>query len=400
MTNPVTQLQRNEQMIFDLRAMYADYGYAPFRIRKFEEYELYVKNKDFIDSANIITFTDTNGKLMALKPDVTLSVVKNSRDVPGQVQKVYYNENIYRVSRRSHMFEELMQVGIECIGDIDDYNIHEVLMLAAMTLQYVSPEGVLVVSDLDILSRIMDHYWVPADVQEELIACLGEKNIHTLRRICRESEIDEICADLLARMARIYGRPEKVLAELEELIREAEAKEEAPEDGEEASPEGGEEAPLSLQVKEVTDHLRQLLDAFVDEEVRDMIRIDFSVVSDVNYYNGIVFNGFVEGLPDCVISGGQYDRLMQKMKRKSGAIGFGVYMDRLERYLATGSDYDIDILLLYDEKEDMITVKRRVEELVVKGNRVLAQRAVPKKLVYRKLMQVKDGEVTEIGSDD
>ena len=400
MTNPVTQLQRNEQMIFDLRAMYADYGYAPFRIRKFEEYELYVKNKDFIDSANIITFTDTNGKLMALKPDVTLSVVKNSRDVPGQVQKVYYNENIDRVSRRSHMFEELMQVGIECIGDIDDYNIHEVLMLAAMTLQYVSPEGVLVVSDLDILSRIMDHYWVPADVQEELIACLGEKNIHTLRRICRESEIDEICADLLARMARIYGRPEKVLAELEELIREAEAKEEAPEDGEEASPEGGEEAPLSLQVKEVTDHLRQLLDAFVDEEVRDMIRIDFSVVSDVNYYNGIVFNGFVEGLPDCVISGGQYDRLMQKMKRKSGAIGFGVYMDRLERYLATGSDYDIDILLLYDEKEDMITVKRRVEELVVKGNRVLAQRAVPKKLVYRKLMQVKDGEVTEIGSDD
>lgn len=148
MTNPVTQLQKNEQMIFDLRAMYADYGYAPFRIRKFEEYELYVKNKDFIDSANIITFTDTNGKLMALKPDVTLSVVKNSRDLPGQVQKVYYNENIYRVSRRSRMFEELMQVGIECIGDIDDYNIHEVLMLAAMTLQYVSPEGVLVVSDL------------------------------------------------------------------------------------------------------------------------------------------------------------------------------------------------------------------------------------------------------------
>lgn len=397
MTNPVTQLQKNEQMIFDLRAMYADYGYAPFRIRKFEEYELYVKNKDFIDSANIITFTDTNGKLMALKPDVTLSVVKNSRDLPGQVQKVYYNENIYRVSRRSRMFEELMQVGIECIGDIDDYNIHEVLMLAAMTLQYVSPEGVLVVSDLDILSRIMDHYRVSGDVQEELIACLGEKNIHTLRRICGECGIDPVCTNLLARMARIYGRPEKVLADLEQLIREAEAK--VPEDGD-GSAAGQEKPSLSEQVKAVTDHLRRLLDAFVDERVRDMIRIDFSVVSDVNYYNGIVFNGFAPGLPDCIISGGQYDRLMQKMKRRSGAIGFGVYMERLERYLVEGSDVDIDILLLYNEQEDMITVKRRVEELVCKGNRVLAQRAVPKKLVYRKLLRVKDGEVTEVESDD
>ena len=84
-----TQLKKYERTIFDLRAMYAQYGYTQFKIRKFEEFELYVRNKDFLDSVNVITFTDTNGKLMALKPDVTLSIVKNSKDVPGTVQKVY-----------------------------------------------------------------------------------------------------------------------------------------------------------------------------------------------------------------------------------------------------------------------------------------------------------------------
>ncbi len=379
MVIPGTQLKKNEQMIFDLRAMYADYGYAQFKIRKFEEYDLYVKNKDFIDSVNIITFTDTNGKLMALKPDVTLSVVKNSRDVPGVVQKVYYNENIYRVSRRSHMFEELMQVGIECIGDIDDYCLCEVLMLAALTLKYVSREGILVISDLDIVSRIFEHFGVSADVQEDLLSCMGEKNVHTLRRVCAESEVDPACTEMLCRMTSIYGRPESVLPRLDRLMDESEQPE------------------LAARVREVTDHLKLVLECFSNENLQDMIRIDFSVVSDVNYYNGIVFNGFVEGLPECVISGGQYDRLMHKMKRKSGAIGFGVYMDRLERVFSEERSYDIDILLLYEEGIRPDALKEAVEDLIEKGNTVLAQRAVPNRLKYEKLMKLtKDGEVKEI----
>ena len=46
---------------------------------------------------NIITFTDTNGKLMALKPDVTLSIIKNTRDASPDVSKLCYDENVYRV---------------------------------------------------------------------------------------------------------------------------------------------------------------------------------------------------------------------------------------------------------------------------------------------------------------
>lgn len=380
MVIPGTRLQKKEQMIFDLRAMYADYGFAQFKIRKFEEYELYVKNKDFLDSVNIITFTDTNGKLMALKPDVTLSIVKNSRDIPGTVQKVYYNENIYRVSKRSHMFEELTQVGIECIGDIDDYNICEVLSLAAKTLKRISDESMLVISDLDIPSIIMEYYQVDEDIREDLIACMGEKNAHTLGRICEENKIPVQVSDLLVKLCYMYGRPEDVLSELTRIA--------------ETLP-----SEMKESIAERMDHLEEVFSCFNGSGLMDMIRIDFSVVSDVNYYNGIVFNGFVEGLPDCIVSGGQYDRLMKKMKRSSRAIGFGVYMDRVERFLADDREFDIDVLLLYEKDADPAALRSAVDGLIEEGNTVLAQRVRPEKMTYRKLMSFENGEVTEIEDD-
>ena len=70
-------LTRTEKRIFALRTLYSRAGYRSYRMRKFEDYDLYSRNKDFLLSDRVITFTDTNGKLKALKPDVTLSIVKN-----------------------------------------------------------------------------------------------------------------------------------------------------------------------------------------------------------------------------------------------------------------------------------------------------------------------------------
>ena len=75
-------LKYDEQAVFLLRSLYSKYGYKQYKMRKFEEYDLYVRNKDFLISDSVITFTDTNGKLMALKPDVTLSIIKNTADNP------------------------------------------------------------------------------------------------------------------------------------------------------------------------------------------------------------------------------------------------------------------------------------------------------------------------------
>ena len=118
-------LRSEEKAIFKLRNLYESYGYRPFKMSRFEEYDLYTRNKDFLVSDSIITFTDTNGVLMALKPDVTLSIIKDSTDITGSVKKVYYNENVYRVSKGTQSFKEIVQTGLECLGDVDEYIICE-----------------------------------------------------------------------------------------------------------------------------------------------------------------------------------------------------------------------------------------------------------------------------------
>ena len=85
------ELSGEELAALSLRSIYSRKGYEPYRMSKFEEYDLYSRNKDFLLSNRIITFTDTNGKLMALKPDVTLSIIKNTRDAQSGLLKLYYD---------------------------------------------------------------------------------------------------------------------------------------------------------------------------------------------------------------------------------------------------------------------------------------------------------------------
>ena len=298
-------IRNDEKALFSLRALYREFGYSQFKMRKFEEYDLYVKNKDFLISDSVITFTDTNGKLMALKPDVTLSIIKNTKDSPG-VQKLYYNENVYRVSNRTHAFQEIMQVGLECIGDINADCVTEVLTLAAMSLKSISPNSVLDISHMGIISELLDKSGASYDCRSKVLRCIGEKNVHELAVACKADGVSDEFIELLRKLTLTRGRPTAVLPEIKKTL-------------------CGMVSDASIS------ELECLSAALENSSCSDMISIDFSVVNDMNYYSGIVFKGFVNDIPSSILSGGQYDKLMEKMGRTSSAIGFAVYLDMLER---------------------------------------------------------------------
>ncbi|HJJ54793.1 MAG TPA: ATP phosphoribosyltransferase regulatory subunit, partial [Methanocorpusculum sp.] len=182
-------LLSEEKMILKLRTLYRTYGYLPYKMNRFEEYDLYVKNKNFLISDNIITFTDTSGKLMALKPDVTLSIVKNSKDIKGFVQKVCYNEYVCRPSGAGKSFREIMQTGLECIGDVDAYCRAEVLLLAAESLKEIADTSLLSVAHLGIIADVLDSLAVSSDVRTSLVKCIQEKNLHDAEKICVEAGV-------------------------------------------------------------------------------------------------------------------------------------------------------------------------------------------------------------------
>ncbi|MBQ6315330.1 MAG: ATP phosphoribosyltransferase regulatory subunit [Mogibacterium sp.] len=296
-------LTRTERRIFALRTLYSRAGYRSYRMRKFEDYDLYSRYKDYLLSDRVITFTDTNGRLKALKPDVTLSIVRNIKDKPDELQRLYYDENVYRVSGSTNTFKEIMQMGLECIGNANNPSVTEVLDLAEKSLALVCDgrDYILKVSDLDITIPLVEAMTDSKTARAELFRLAGEKNVHGIISLCKDYEIEEQAYMPLVRLLGLYGEPEDVLPQLDEILKGT---------------------PAEAEVEELRDVLRDF------DDDRHLV-LDFSITGDTNYYNGIAFEGYIEGLPECVLVGGRYDRLMQRMKKKSRAIGFAVYMDSL-----------------------------------------------------------------------
>lgn len=342
-----------------LCGLYGSFGYLRYKMNKFEEYDLYARNKDFLVADSVVTFTDTNGKLMALKPDVTLSIAKNCRDVPGEVNKLYYDENVYRVSKGANAFREIRQLGVECTGEVDDYCILEVLTLALESLRSISGEYALDVTELSVLGEVLDGYGLSEPQKRAILRPVGEKNLHETEALCRAAGLEERSIAILRRLIASYGAPSKVLPALKELL------------------------PQSAGLA----RLEKLTAALGD----DAVRVDFSLVSDMSYYNGVVFKGYIGGVPESVISGGQYDSLMKKMKHTSRAVGFAVYLDLLESLAEAEADFDADVLLLYGPDTDPAAVLAETRRLIAAGKTVCARRSAPEKLRCRERIDLTEG---------
>ena len=339
-----------EKYAMALRSLYRQWGYRLYKMSRFEEYDLYARNKDFLPSENVLTFTDTNGRLMALKPDVTLSIIRNAGMNGHDTARYYYHESVYRLSPRSGTFREMTQVGLECLGDVDAYCLLEVLTLAAESLKTISPDCVLSISHIGFLSRVLSGAIEHEEARDEALRLLSQKNRAGLKALCAGEGIAGAAEERLLELVSLSDAPERAFARLEEIARES-----------------GAEAELAAMRETVMS---------LEEELRAKVRIDFSVHGNMKYYNGLVFRGYVEGVPDSVLSGGQYDPLMRRMNREGRAVGFAVYLNTLEHFGAK-EEADADALLLYREGDAAREVLRRAQEMRKNGKIVLAARKAP-----------------------
>ncbi len=292
-------LKYDEKAVLKLRGLYRKYGYSQFVMSKFEEYDLYSENKDFLVSDGVITFNDTNGKLLALKPDVTLSIIKNHKDTGDKVDRFYYNENVYRISESSHTYKEIMQTGLECIGKLSKNEVFEVATLACKSLELLSGGFVLRISHIGLVNALLDEYQV-AD-RAAVIGAIADKNRDGMRAALSASE-----ADIFERLIKSYPSANAAFSALGEIA-------------------------ISEKSAEALGELRDVCENLSSAGYEKNICIDFSIINLGGYYSGIVFKGYINGISAKVLSGGRYDKLMRRVGKTSGAVGFAVYLDTLER---------------------------------------------------------------------
>lgn len=330
-------LKTEERIMYALRALYHKSGYAPFKMSRFEEYDMYVRNKNFMGGSRIVTFTDLSGRLLALKPDVTLSIIKNYKKSSG-VSKVYYNENVYRPDNATHEIKEIMQSGIECMGDIGTLEECEVLLLAIKSLEAISDNYILDISSVGIVTGLLNAAGVNDSVKKSIIKLLGAKNTAALYTLCEENGVGSAISDIMIKLCEISGSVENTIATLEKLC-------------------------INREMMDALANLKALVSVLCEYAKADNVQIDFSIIDDTNYYNGIVFRGYVDKLPGSVLSGGRYDNLLRAMGKDGGAIGFAVYSDMLERIDENQKEFDCEALLVYNDEVSVCDVLRAADKL-------------------------------------
>ena len=299
----IANLQPKERASFALRALYEAAGCRKYHMGRFEEYGLYQENRSFLSSEQVITFTDLDGRLLALKPDVTLSIAKTAQPTPGETLCYYYHENVYRPSAESHTFKEISQMGLEMLGAVGEAQVQQAVCLAARSLDALGADWVLEVSHMGYLFGLFDALGVPDAARAKLLEKLREKNAHELRAAAGAAGFAD-AADTLCSVLDLSGAYAETMEKAAALCK-------------------------NDAMRAAVAELKAL--AVPLEKAGGVIRLDMTLAGEMEYYNGLVFQGYLKALPRPLLKGGRYDLLLQKFTPGAGAIGFAVYLDELDR---------------------------------------------------------------------
>lgn len=333
-------LINENSIVSNLINIYERFGFKKIKLSKFEDYNLYNNNKDFLQTEHILTFMNLNGNLKSLRPDVTLSIVKKVlKDNEKETQKIYYIEDIYKIV--SNEYEEIPQVGVEIIGKLNNYSNLEIISMAIESLKSINKNYILEISNIDFISAIFDEINLEENLKIEILNNIYLKNKHDLEKLLNKNVNSKYKKYILS-FIELSGNYKDILKKLKSLI-------------------------INKKMQKSYEELKSLSFIFELYNNFDKILLDFSIESQLGYYNGIIFKGYIKESNDIILSGGRYDKLLNKFNSNKNAIGFAIYMDKLYEKNKT-SDF-IDILILYKSGDENILLNE-VRKFMNKNKKV------------------------------
>lgn len=331
-----SNLRRQDEITLALKELYKSYGYDEYKLTSFEEYSLYAENRNFLSGGEIVTFS-SGGKLMALRPDVTLSVVKNFKNLSG-VKKLFYEENVYRPNSRGAIAES-SQIGVEILGEVDCVAEAEAVELMIKSLLSFGTDCVLATSHIGVTGKILSFLGLRGEDKAFALGCLAEKNAHDFKKFARENNIPPEKVKIFLNLINLPREPKAAIKGLKEM----------------------EVAGIDGEIAELEEVLS--LAGNPDEAI-----IDFSVTGNADYYNGLIFKGYINGVPRAALSGGRYDNLVKKFDGDRQAIGFALYLGELAPYFSAPAAEECEVIC-YSPEEGRSALERASRERAA-GKRV------------------------------
>ena len=248
-------------------------------------------------------------------------------------------------------------------------------MLAMKSLEKISEDYLLDISHMKFLEGFLENVGVEYEEMSDFFLLIGSKNVSGIRALCQKKGIGSAECEELCALCAMYMPIEDALLRISPLVK-------------------GE------KMQQAYEELSLILAAMKEYGLTQKLYVDFSIVNDMNYYDGVIFKGFINGIPDSILSGGRYDRLMARFGKKTEAIGFAVYLDKLERFGSNRADYDVDYMLVYDGDVAPKDIINAAKQLGKDGASVRTLTAVDPGLRYRKLVNLRKEGLFTLETND
>ncbi len=300
------EVQVKRQLQSRLQSLFSHWGYEEVMTPTMEYYETYVRGFEDIHEEQMYKFVDHSGRIVALKADMTIPIARlAATKFKGNTQplRFQYCDKVFKVNEvLSGLYDEMSDCGIELIGADETYDV-EVLAMALDTLEVLHQKHmVFEIGNIKVFNEACTCAGVFEQDKKRLAYLIGQKHLPELRIFLNRLNLSEEQKNFFEKLVWLSGS----LEVFEDALQYAFADE------------------LKKEIRKTQKLCETLYHLGYTK-----FDIDLGKINNLNYYTGIMFEAYIEGVGVRVLNGGRYDNLLQKFDSKASAIGFSVKLDAL-----------------------------------------------------------------------
>lgn len=288
--------------------LFCSYGYEEVVTPTIEFLEVVETGTGGSIREELFLFMDREGGILSLRPEMTVSIARlaatHMQDT-GFPRRLFYMTNVFRhVQPHLAQYREFWQVGIELLGAAGVYADAEVISIAIKTLREIGLENFKVsLNHIGIVNGLLSSSGLIEEEKELMRRLIEEKDLVELSAVLEKAAIDDGLKEALASLPVLHGGLE-VLQRLPQLEKNATA-------------------------SQAVGDLMKVYDLLKISGLSDYVTVDLGVLRGLDYYTGMVFEGYSPDLGYGLLGGGRYDNLMGKFGFPLPATGFALGLDRL-----------------------------------------------------------------------
>ena len=287
-----------------IETSFVDAGFIQIKPEIFEEYDEITQIDKNISTKSMVKVV--SNKVMVLRPDITISLMKNliPRWEDDLSLKLFYHSTVYKNKRNGDGIIQCRQFGCEYLGEPSMDADREVVNLAFNILRKFTDEFLLEIGSGNYIDVFVEALNIDSDTERQFKKLLYRKNKPELEAFAQKLDIKPELKELMVNILSIRGTLKEVTERANKYF-------------------------TNDRMKKGIEQLNTISTLISKEDLDKYTLFDLSMVSKLDYYDGIMLKGYYKSLYKEILSGGRYDSLTESFGKRVPAIGFTIYFDAL-----------------------------------------------------------------------